>query len=114
MSHADVYAAVSQHVPCTHMEWPSSADGSSVPPLPWACYYGEDRPICASDDQIAVRHRWTVELYERFRDRELEEALANTLRENFTCVRREESYIENDNMLEVIFTFYQIEGGFDG
>ena len=110
MSHADVYRVVSGFVPTTHMEWPND----SAPPLPWANYYGRDFPICADDFQIAVRRRWTVELYEKRRDAQLETDLANALREEFGSVNREESYIENDNMLLVIFTFYQIEGEFDG
>ncbi len=110
MSHKDVYGTVSQYVPCTHMEWIND----SAPELPWACYYGEDYPICAGDVQIAVTHRWTVELYEKRRDKELEENLANALREEFGNVRRDESYVENDNMLIVIYKFRQIEGEFDG
>lgn len=92
------------------MEWPND----DAPTLPFACYYGEDRPICADDTQIAVERRWTVELYEKRRDRELEEAMSTALRGEFGSVRREESYIENDNMLMVIYTFRQIEGEFDG
>jgi hypothetical protein len=110
MSHAEVYAAVRQHVPCHHMEWPDD----SAPALPWALYHGDSRPFSADDEQVAVRTRWTVELYERSRDKALEKALADTLRERFGVVRRSESYIENDNMLEVIYTFYQIEGEYDG
>lgn len=110
MSHADVYRVVSEFVPTTHMEWPND----SIPDLPMACYYGSDNSISADDFQIAVRHRWTVELYEKRRDAQLEQNLANALREEFGQVNREESYIENDNVLMVIFTFYQIEGEFDG
>lgn len=110
MSHADVYATVSQLVPCSHMEWPND----SAPKLPWALYKGRDFPICADDMQIAVRHRWTVELYEARRDKDLEIALGNALRERFGEVQREELYIENDNLLEVAYTFYEIEGDFDG
>ena len=111
MSHAKVYAAVSKHVPCCHMEWPD--DGN--PPVPFACYLLDyDRPICAGDVQIAVRRRWMVELYEKARDRKLEEALAESLREAFGSVRRDEQWIENDNLLEVVYTFYEIEGEFDG
>lgn len=109
MSHADVYAVVSEFVPCTHMEWPND----SAPDLPWACYHGEAYPISADDMEIAVKHRWTVELYEKRRDKELEMRLADALRERFGSIRREESYVENDNMLEVIYTFRQIEGEFD-
>lgn len=110
MSHEDVQRTVSAIVPCCHMEW--SVD--TAPPLPWALYHGEDEPICADDIQIAVRHRWTVELYEKRTDENVELALANALRNEFGSVRREEQWIENDNMLEVVFTFYQIEGDFDG
>lgn len=110
MSHADVYRVVSEFVPTTHMEWPND----SMPDLPMACYYGSDNSISADDFQIAVRHRWTVELYEKRRNAQLETDLANALREEFGQINREESYIENDNVLMVIFTFYQIEGEFDG
>ena len=110
MSHEDVVKTVSPIVPCCHMEWPPK----TAPNLPWALYHGEDDPICAGDEQIAVRHRWTVELYEKRTDAKLELRLADALRDEFGAVHREESWIENDNMLVVIFTFYQIEGEFDG
>ena len=82
--------------------------------MPWACYYGADTPIAAGDEQIAVKHKWTVELYEKRRDKDLEKSLGDALRERFGAVGRSESYIENDNMLLVAYTFRQIEGGFDG
>ena len=110
MAHTDVYEVVSALVPITHMEWPND----SAPDPPWALYHGEERPIVADDVQIAVRRHWTVELYEKRRDRELEKTLGDSLRERFGSVWREESYIENDNLLEVIYTFYEIEGEFDG
>ena len=111
MSHTDVYQAVAAHAPCCHMEWPDD----DAPPVPFACYYLDyDKPICAGDVQIAVRHKWIVELYERFRDAELEMALGDSLRDAFGAVRRDEQWIENDNLLQVVYTFYQIEGVFDG
>lgn len=109
MSHADVYSAVSAVVPTSHVEWPND----SAPPLPWALYYGEEIPVSADNSEVAVRRRWTVELYEKRRDRKVEGAVASALRERFGPVRRNESYVENDNMLMVVFTFSQIEGGFD-
>jgi len=111
MSHESVYEAVSKHVPCCHMEWPND----SIPPVPFACYlldYG--RPVTAGDVQVAVRNKWMVELYEKRRDRALEEALADELRAAFGHVRRDENWIENDNLLQVVFTFYELEGDFDG
>ena len=110
MSHEDVYRVVSAVVPCAHMEWPQD----TAPPLPWALYHGSDTPICADDVQIAVKHSWTVELYQARSDAEKEKALADALRAEFGSVSREEAWVENDNMLEIIYTFYQIEGEFDG
>ena len=110
MSHKDVYAAVSPIVPICHIEWPEG----SAPALPWALYDGEDDPICAGDEQIAVRRHWTVELYEPRRNAALELEVANALREKFGAVTRRESWIESEDMLMVAYTFYQIEGDFDG
>ena len=111
MSHEDVYAVVSKHVPCCHMEWPDD----TMPPVPFALYLlDRETPICAGDEQIASKLRWNVELYEKRRDRNLEKALGDSLRKEFGGVQREEQWIENDNLLEVVYTFYQIEGDFDG
>ena len=110
MTHADVYAVVSRFVPTSHMEWPND----SAPALPWALYSGESRPVGADNMQIAVRHEWTVDLYEKRRDKNLEKALGDALRERFGQVTRRENYIENDNMLEVSYTFGQLEGETDG
>jgi len=111
MSHADVYATVSPIVPCCHMEWPDDTN----PPVPFACYLLDyETPFTASDEEIAVKRRWMVELYERRRDPVLEKALGDALRGRFTCVRRDENWIENDNLLQVVYTFYEIEGDFDG
>ena len=111
MSHEDVYAAVKDIVPCRHMEWPND----SAPAVPFACYYLDyDRPICVDDVQVGVRRKWFVELYEKRRDATLEETLANSLRTAFGSVRRDENWVENDNLLQVTYTFYEIEGDFDG
>ena len=111
MSHQSVYEAVSPHVPCCHMEWP---DNQSPTP-PFACYLLDyERPICAGDVEIAVRRKWMVELYEKRRNKTLEKALGDALREKFGSVRRDESWIENDNLLLVVYSFYEIEGEFDG
>ena len=111
MAHEDVYAAVSPVVPCCHMEWPND----SMPPVPFACYVLDwEQPIVADNVEIACKRKWNVELYEKRRDAALEKQLGNALREAFGSVRREELWIENDNLLEVVYTFYEIEGDFDG
>jgi hypothetical protein len=89
------------------MEWPDDSN----PPVPFACYlldYG--RPVTAGDAQIAVRNKWMVELYEKRRDAQLEAAIADELRASFGSVRRDENWIENDNLLQVVYTFYELEG----
>lgn len=107
MAHQTVVSAVAEFVPITHMEWPLD----TAPALPWACYYlDRDYPICAEDAQVATKNRWVVELYERNRDKQLEREIRSALMAKFTAVRVEESYVENDNMLLVTFTFYEIEG----
>jgi len=111
MSHESVYAAVSKHVPCCHMEWPDDTN----PPVPFACYLLDySRPISAGNVQIGARNKWMVELYEKRRDKALEKALGDELRNAFGSVRRDENWIENDNLLQVVYTFYEIEGEYDG
>lgn len=111
MGHANVNKVVSKHVPCCHMEWPNDSN----PPVPFACYLLDyAQPIVAGNVQIAVRNKWMVELYEARRDKELEKALADSLREAFGSVRRDENWIENDNLLQVVYTFYELEGEYDG
>lgn len=106
MGHREVAEAVGEIVPCVHMEWPDD----SAPDLPWATYHGGERPVGADDGQVAHRCHWTVELYEKRRDSEIEKRVGDALRERFGTVRREESWVENDNMLMVAFTFTEIEG----
>lgn len=107
MSHEGVYGAVSKVVGCYHMQPP----GDTEPKLPFACYLLDyDKPICAGDTQVAVKRKWMVELYEKRRDRALETALADSLREAFGSVRRDENWIGDDNMFQVVYTFYEIEG----
>ena len=111
MSHKTVYQAVSRHVTCYHVDWPEGSE----PTVPFACYLLDyDRPICAGDVQVAVKRKWIVELYEKRRDKALETALADELREAFGHVRRDENWIEDDGLLQVVYTFQEIEGDFDG
>lgn len=110
MSHEKVQQAVSAHVPCRHLEW-----APEKPPVPFAVYLEDyEIPIVAGDVQIAKKTRWMVELYEIRRDRALEEALANSLREAFGSVGRDERKQDDDGLIQVVYTFYEIEGEFDG
>lgn len=110
MAHKDVYAAVSSVVPCAHLEWKDN----SAPKLPWAVYYGDDHPIWAGDRQIAVRHEWTVELYEKARDPETEKKLGAALREAFGGYVRREAKDGTEGVLIITYDFSELEGEFDG
>lgn len=109
MGHARVYATVSPVVQVSHMDWHGHA-----PPLPWAVYHGEDSPYRADNGQFAVKHSWTVELYERVRDSELEQRLGAAIRDSFGSYRRNETYVESEECLMVSYYFSEIEGEFDG
>ena len=106
MAHSDVYACVSAVVPCRHMEWPDD----SAPALPWAVYTCEDDPIVADDFQMAVTHRWTVELYEKRRDAELERELGDAIVAAFGNYTKRESWIASQDCLMVTYDFREIEG----
>lgn len=92
------------------MAWPDK----SAPNLPWATYEGHDDAIWANNHRIAVRHEWTVELYEKRRDRELEEALGESIAAAFGGYDRNESWVESEQCLMVAYYFSEIEGEFDG
>lgn len=106
MSHADVYECVSGVVPCRHMEWPAG----TAPALPWAVYTCEDDPIVVDDFQIGVIHRWTVELYEKRRDAELERQLGAAIVAAFGNYTKREVWIESQDCLMVTYDFREIEG----
>lgn len=110
MSHRSVYQAVSSVVPCAHIEW----ENGSAPEMPWATYDGDSDAVWAGDEQIAVRHKWTVELYEKRRDAAVEKELGDAIRAAFGGYDRRESYISSEKCLMVAYDFEEIEGDFDG
>lgn len=106
MSHKEVYKAVSSIVPCRHMSW----GDEKKPKLPWAVYYCEDTPFGADDLMCAVRHDWTVELYQEKRDAALEKKLGDAINEAFGPYAKKETYKTADGMLLVTYDFHEIEG----
>jgi len=115
MSHESVYRAVSSVVQCRHVDWFDNDMQGAAPAPPFACYLLDyEQPIGADDAQVACKRRWIVELYEKRRDKALEMRLGDALREQFGTVRRDENWIGNDNLLQVVYTFYEIEGDYDG
>lgn len=110
MGHAKVYQVVSAVVPCAHMAWVDD----SAPNLPWATYHGDDIDVWSDNSRTAVRHNWTVELYEKRRDKVLEQALGNAIEAAFGGYTRRESWIESEQCLMISYDFDEIEGEFDG
>ena len=110
MSHADVYACVSEVVPCRHEQWPDD----TAPELPWAVYTGESSPIVMDDTQEGVIWDWTVELYERRRDAQLENNLGAAIIAAFGNYTKREVHIESEDCLMVTYDFRQIEGDNNG
>lgn len=106
MSHKEVYTAVSTVVPCRHVSW----GDEKKPKLPWAVYYTEDRPMGADDEMWAIRHDWTVELYEERRDAALEKKLGDAINQAFGPYRKDESWVKSESLLMVTYTFHEIEG----
>lgn len=106
MSHADVYACVSEVVPCRHYAWPEN----EAPELPWAVYTGESDPIVSDDFQTGVVWHWTVELYERRRDAQLESRLEAAIVAAFGNYTKREVPVKSEDCLMVTYDFPQIEG----
>lgn len=106
MSHAEVYKTVSEVVPCRHMSW----GDERKPKLPWAVYYGDEKPFGADDKRFASRSDWTVELYQERRDAALEKKLGDAINEAFGPYTKRESWVKTEGMLLVTYDFHEIEG----
>ena len=107
MSHKDVYSTVNALVPCTHIAW----DEGEAPSLPFAAYLAEEIGGLAADNGCIDReYDWRVELYEKARDSALEDNLHDALAEKFkTKITRRYVWIESQRLIEVAYTFRQIE-----
>lgn len=105
MSRKDVFQTVKAVVPCAFMAWPEG----SAPEPPYAVFIDDPETFAADDDTYAVAHTWDVELYEKSPDQELEQKLEKALRERFGTVYREEIWIEDENVMETVFSFSQTE-----
>lgn len=106
MSHAKVYQAVSSVVPCRHGSW----GDERKPRLPWAVYYGDEKPFGADDEMCAKRVDWTVELYQERRDAALEKELGDAINEAFGPYTKREAWKTAEGLLLVTYDFHEIEG----
>lgn len=108
MSHKDVYAALkATGIPAVHMAWPEG----SAPPLPWCVYLLDERnDVYADNGNYVVVPSWTVELYEKARDAEVEGKIESALSSAFGSFTKQELWVESENCLEVVYGFTEIEG----
>lgn len=106
MSHKEVYKAVSSVVPCRHMTW----GDEKKPKLPWAVYYGDEKPFGADDEMCAKRNDWTVELYQERRDAALEKKLGDAINDAFGPYKKRETNKTSEGVLLVTYDFHEIEG----
>ena len=99
-------AAVVEHVPCAHICWPKGG----APDLPWAVYSDEPDGKGADNDNWVVRHHWEVELYEKYVDVELEDALFETLRGVYGYVEPPDTqWIESEGCARTLYRFSELE-----
>ena len=106
MSHKDVYKCVSAIVPCTHLAYPTV----KAPALPWAVFeLDTSQGMYADDTKFATVNRWTLELLETARDAELEQKIENALTETFSPCEVEEAWLEDEQCVQVRFSFTEIE-----
>lgn len=102
----NLVSAVESHVPCAHLFWPAG----EAPDLPWAVYSDEPDGYGADDSNWATKHRWTVELYEKYPDTALETALFETLCGAYGYVEPPETvWIESEGCSRTLYRFSEIE-----
>ena len=106
MSHKDVYKCVSEIVPCTHLAYPTG----KAPDLPWAVFLiDRSDGMYADDKKFATVNHWTLELMERGRDEELEAKLEQALTETFSPCKVVETWLEDEQCVQVRYSFTEIE-----
>ena len=103
MSKEDVYALSAEcGIPMAHMFFPEG----SAPPLPWTVFFlDEENGLYADDRVYAHVERWTLELYQRSSDSQLEERLEAAIERAFGPYSKEESWVEKENCLLTAYTF---------
>lgn len=92
-------------IPCAHECFPEG----SAPPLPWTVYYLDTTDnVHADNSTFRFKARWIVELYEKAKDSELEMAIFNAIEENFSPPSMDETWVDDENCLMVVYRFTEI------
>lgn len=97
----------SSDLPVTYYMW-----GKNAPSLPYLVYYYPN-----SNDEFADDENWTnikqlnVELYTANKDFGLEGKIESIFKENDLCFIKSESYLNDENMYEVLYEMEVIVDG---
>lgn len=89
----------------TYYSWPEDDPAHPVPALPYIVWYFPNSGNFAADDQVYTHiETLNVELYTATKDFTTEAAVEAVLAANNMVWEREESWLENEKMYEVLYT----------
>lgn len=95
-------------LPSNYYQWPMG----NVPALPYILFYYPSRDDFFADGvNYAKKTLMNIELYSQEKDFELEEQVETILEENGIAYDKEEQYISDERMYEVLYTMEVIING---
>lgn len=107
MTPARVVATIkSCGIECAHMCFPEG----SAPTLPWAVYYVDTTlNVHADNSTWDYKPQWIVELYEKYKNPELELAIARAIEDEFFSPPSiDETWVDDENCLMTTYRFTEI------
>ena len=92
-------------LPSVRFAWPEG----SAPELPWAVFWIDEEDGIYADGRMEARRReWTLELYQKTSDEELEERLEDAIIANFSPFRKSEAWVDDENVIQTVYYFTEI------
>ena len=107
MRRKDIFDALSASgIPVAHYCFPENA----APPLPWCVFYADmDGTFYADDERHYEAPQWTVELYERNADDQVESALEACIA-SLGTYSKVEAWLETENCLVITYMLKNMKG----
>lgn len=104
MTYQEIYQTIngiSPNLPVTYYQWPEG----SAPSLPYIVFYYPSRDDFSADNtNYAKITQLNIELYTQEKDFDLEAMVEEALQNADIYYTKEEQYIENERMYEILFT----------
>ena len=92
-------------IPSVRFAWPEGA----APSLPWAVFWLEEEDGIYADNRMDSRRRdWTLELYQKTSDEELEARLEDAIIAAFGPFRKGEAWVDDENVIQTTYYFTEI------